>query len=155
MSLSIILTKLSDDLHRMTIVRASGADEAVELASRSYLLHDLAHYAVESEANLADGFYGLLASGISLARLNDREAPPASPGIMVAETLAAPLQSLFNGRIARELYLEHTQTAYPSVVTEEFVDGALERLRRLHGQFRATPYRGSMELSWPPQRSTL
>jgi hypothetical protein len=144
----ILLLKLSDDHHRMTVERAAGPAESVELESRSYLLHDLAHYAVEAEARIVDGFYGLLASGVSLAKLNDRTSPIAGAGLMMAESLAAPLQSLFHGRLSRELYLEHGQSAYPELVDEGFVDGVLGRLRRLDGQYRATRYREAMELMW-------
>src|SRR5688572_16003070 len=98
----VLLTKLSDDRHLMTVERTSGPGESVELESRSYLLHDLAHYAVEAEAPIADGFYGLLASGVSLAKLNDRTTPLGGAGLMMAESLSAPLQSLFHGRISRE-----------------------------------------------------
>lgn len=46
----IAFTKLTQDRHRLEIRREDGSTESVELETRSYLLHDLGHYAVEAEA---------------------------------------------------------------------------------------------------------
>ena len=144
------LTKLSDSRHRLAVVREDGVDEEVELKTRSMLLRDLVHYAVEAEARLERGFYGLLASGVALDRLNDHDDPHPEPQLGTAETLVGPMQSLYNGRFAKEAYVERLYDAAPEVVSEAFVDAVLERLRRLTGHWRATPYSGVMDLPWPP-----
>src|SRR4051794_8947581 len=77
----IVLYKVSAARHGLEIVRDDGTRERVECETRSYLLHDLLHYAVESEAHLANGFWGLLAQGKTLAELNDRTA-----ALMTAQT---------------------------------------------------------------------
>ena len=56
----ILLHKISDDRHTLEIVRADGRRERVDCETRSYLQHDLLHYAVETEASLAAGFWGSL-----------------------------------------------------------------------------------------------
>ena len=150
--MQILLTKLTDARHRFEVVRPDGSWESTELETRSLLLHDLAHYTVEAEAGLERGFYGLLESGVSLTRLNDRDASPADPQRMLPESLAAPMQTLFGGRMSRDRYLELGAAAGIELVTPAFVDGALERLRRLIGHWRATPFRGVMEVEWPPMR---
>jgi hypothetical protein len=145
--LRILLTKLSDDRHRLAIERDDASTESVELETRSFLLHDLVHYAVEAEAKIDDGFWGLLARGTTLAELSDRTmATPISPGIALAEKLVGPMQSVWNDRLAPELYMEHAR----GLVDDGFVDRVRERLRRLTGHWRSVPVRQVMELTWPP-----
>jgi hypothetical protein len=60
--LRIAFHKISGQRHALEIVRAGGRRERVECETRSYLTHDLLHYAVEAEACLQDGFWGRLAA---------------------------------------------------------------------------------------------
>jgi len=146
----ISFTKLSDQRHRMSIVRDDGTAESCELETRSFLLHDLVHHAVETEAPIDDGFWGLLARGTTLEELADRERPaPLSPGIVVAEGLVGPMQSVYHGRLPVDLYLENAKNTGGLVIDAAFVERVLARLRRLWGAWRATPFRGSLELDWP------
>ena len=61
--MQIRLTRLTNDRHRFEVVRDDGTRDARELETRSALLHDLVHYAVETEDGLKASFYGLLGSG--------------------------------------------------------------------------------------------
>ena len=45
-------------------------------------------------------------------------------------------------------FAENLGTPLPAWVTEELVDAVQERMRRLVGHWKATPYGGSMELPW-------
>ncbi len=54
------LTKISPTHHRFEYVRADGTGEKLELETKTFLYHDLLHFAVESEAGLKNSFYGLL-----------------------------------------------------------------------------------------------
>ena len=136
--MKIIFTRLTDDRHRLTIVRDDGSTESDELESRSLLLHDLAHYAVEAEAKMDDGVWGTRAKG-PLPKVG-------TPSIMRAERLAAPMQSVWNGRLDEQRYAENAG------VDLEFVARAKERLRRLVGHWKATPYRADMVIEWPPDQ---
>lgn len=147
----IVLTRLTDARHRLEIRRPGGAAESVELETRSFLLHDLVHYAVEAEAGIDDGFWGLLARGTTLAALSDRTMKdPPSAGLALAETLVGPMQSVWNGRLDAALYVENIRPAAPGIVDAAFVDRVRGRLRALSGRWRATPFHGAMELGWPP-----
>lgn len=152
----IELTKLSDERHRLAVSRPGGAHEAAELETRSFLLHDLVHYAVEAEAGITDGFWGLLAEGHTLSELSNRTMTvPLSMGLALAERLVGPMQSVWNGRLDVNLYVEQACTAAPDLVNAAFVARVRERLRGLWGEWRATPYRGTMELPWPPRTSAF
>jgi hypothetical protein len=147
----IAFTRLTEQRHRLEICRADGSAEAVELETRSVLLHDLVHYAVEVEAGIEDGFWGLLAHGTTMAALSEgtMSAPP-SAGIALAERLVGPMQSVWQGRFDPALYVERFRPVAPGIVDAGFVDRVRDRLRALWGHWRATPFRSVMELTWPP-----
>jgi hypothetical protein len=149
--MQVAFTKLSAQQHRFALIRADGSREAVVLESRSYLVHDWVHFAVEAELPIVDGFYGQLASGMPLGRLNDRSRPmlEAHGGLALAEALVGPMQSLHRGRLTREAYLALARPKLPGRVSAAFVERAQERLRRLTGFWRATPYGRDMVLGWP------
>jgi hypothetical protein len=127
------------------VVRDGVVVEDVELETRSYLVHDLAHFAVEAEGGLDDGFWGHVARGVSFAALSPKSGAPAGDAValMRAEKLAAPFQSLWHGRLERASYRDLAG------VDDAFIDGALERMRKLMGHWKATPFHETMELAWP------
>ena len=148
----IELTKLSNERHRLDVVRDDGSRDGAELESRSLLLHDLVHYAVEAEAGITDGFWGLLAAGHDLRALSEATMDaPLGPGIALAEHLVGPMQSLWNGRLDEARYLEMGARIAPDIVDASFVARTRERLRQLQGHWRATAYRQRMPLEWPPR----
>ena len=60
----VLLTKLSDLKHRVEVIRNDGTRDKAELETRSFLVHDLVHYAVEAIAGMTWGFFGTLAAGL-------------------------------------------------------------------------------------------
>jgi len=157
----ILLRKISDAKHRLEIVRDDGSREAAELASRSFLIHDFLHYAVETEAGLKASFWGMLASGRtladvheSMAKATDRVALTRSEAAMTeavvgaltgviqergdAEAAIAGLTNLFQAQ-EREL---------PTWLTVTFVERVREQMRRLRGEWRSVPFGGEMALTF-------
>lgn len=61
--MDIIFTKISDEQHSVTVRRTDDSEDSTVLNSRSFLRHDLAHLAVESEVPLTKGFWGCVAAG--------------------------------------------------------------------------------------------
>lgn len=151
--LTIRFTKLSDARHRFECVRADGTRDSVELETRSFLLHDLIQLAVETEAGLTQSFYGALATGRGYGELSDM-GPPAgelsmTEAVVVVMTNAAKGQATPAQAIAglKNLLDAHGDTI-PPWLTEAFVERALERLRRLQGQWIATRFGETMELTF-------
>lgn len=154
----ILLTKLSDERHALEIVRDDRRRERVELETRSTLLHDLTHFAVEQAAALDHGFFGSLAAGKTMAELGGRseQGPPQYTGDMLQiERTVAILQRMTKTK--EEPAAVHEQItamlatqgeAPPPWFTVDLVTLVQERMRRLVGQWRATPYGASMELLW-------
>jgi hypothetical protein len=155
----IVLLKLSDERHVLQIVRGDGRVEQVECETRSYLQHDLLHYAVEAEARLENGFWGNLSKGKTLAEMNDRtgQAMQAEgPEVLAVEQVVGALSGIAKGVPGSVIFAAYRDAAttagtkVPGWLTAELASAVQERMRRLLGRWRATPYGDSMELSWPP-----
>jgi hypothetical protein len=154
----IVFRKLTDERHELAIVRDDGARETVTCETRSYLTHDLLHYAVERAAGLTTGFWGTLAAGATLARMNDRTqpAPSAAPEeLATIERFVGAFSATAKGRAPAEVlagmrrYAESLSAPLPAWLTEDLPAAVDERMRGLLGQWRATPRGGEMVLEWP------
>lgn len=145
----ILFRKLTDERHTLAVVHADGRREEVECESRSYLEHDLLHYAAEAEAGYARGFWGQLAAGRALAELNDRTRPPDAE-LMQIEPLVGALYPLTLGRSPEALAELLARNPVDPILTPAFIAGVAERFRQLLGQWRATRRNAVMELPWPP-----
>ncbi len=147
--MKIRLTKLTKSIHHFEVTRADGTTDGKDLETRSFLLHDLIHYAVEAELPIVDGFWGSLAAGSSLASLQEAVTKGGmSDGQKNAELLVAPLQSLWNSRLDKDQYLAIVSRVPGADAC--FVERALTRLRGLWGHWRATRFGSAMDLHWPP-----
>jgi hypothetical protein len=155
----ILLRKISDQQHELAIVRENAARESVLCETRSYLRHDLLHYAVEAEAGIEAGFWGSLAQGRTLAEMNDRGGmmPGGDAGeIATVEKFVGVLSGAAKGLSTAEVMsvvegsVAATNAAPPGWLTESFVAAVQERLRGLLGAWKATPYGGTMTLDWKP-----
>jgi hypothetical protein len=140
----IVFTKISDDRHAVTVTRADGTTDRVEVESRSFLRHDLAHFAIELELPIRKGFWGCVSSGASLTGegVAGREA-------QLAETLAGPIQTLMRIDAGLAAYRELLSKVSPPGADHDLAARVHERVRQLRGHWKATPYGGEMELEWP------
>ena len=145
--------------HELTIVRPDDRRESLLCETRSVLMHDFIHYAVESAARIETGFWGLLAHGRTLAEMNDRAGLPSADeaaematverfvGALSGAVKEVPAAVLIAG-IRR--YAGAMDTEVPPWLTGSVVVDAQERLRHLVGAWRATPAGAALELDWPP-----
>ncbi|HLK91056.1 MAG TPA: hypothetical protein VKZ18_14255 [Polyangia bacterium] len=160
----ILFRKLSrqerpDERHELTLLRPDGRRESTLCETRSVLMHDFIHYAVEGAAGIETGFWGRLAAGRTLADMNDRAGLPSADeaaqmatierfvGALSGAAKGVPAAALAAG-IAR--YAEATDERVPPWLTEATVIEAQERLRRIVGAWRAAPSGAAIELDWPP-----
>ncbi|MGE3180011.1 MAG: hypothetical protein AB7N71_00125 [Phycisphaerae bacterium] len=147
--MKIRLSRISGDRHRLAIVRSDGSCSEAEFETRSVLFHDLVHYAIEAEAGIPDGFWGLLAAGADFADL-DQHATDAGRGIALAESLVGPFQTLWKGGLVPDEYIRLFADAAP-FVDQAFVKRVRERLRKLWGHWQGTPFHETMEITWPAE----
>lgn len=133
----IQITGLNPSRHLFRIVRDDATSESVELETRSMLVHDLTHYAVERALGLTRAFYGSLASGTSLAQLSDRTKPwPAGTELAYAESIVGPMQSHLTGK----------KVALPDW---PFVDAVEREYRAAWGRWRSTRLGECCVFEWP------
>jgi hypothetical protein len=154
----ILLTKLTNTHHALEIVRTDGSRERAELVTREFLFHDLLHYAVESSMGTQGGVWGALASGKTFADLNDRTGAAmrdSSAGLAGVEVVVGMMTGAVKrmetpgGEMAalRE-YHAALGKELPPWCTEDLVAAVRERMRRLQGHWKATPYGKTMEIAW-------
>jgi hypothetical protein len=152
----ILLTRLSDERHSVEIVRQDGSRDRTELVTREALFHDFLHYAVESTMGMQGGFWGVLASGKTFDDLNDRSGEAVSEFTetlwlvegavgMMTGALKAPAGQAFPTITA---YFDSQGQAPPEWCTEDFVAAVAEQMRRLMGEWKATPFSETMEVHW-------
>lgn len=152
----ILFTRLSPDQHRFAIVRSDGSTESAALETRSLLVHDLVHYAVEIEVPFREGFYGLLAKGTRLSELNDKTKPwPTGTEIAAAEGLVGPLQSMLKGEfdpIAARSQFEMFSKDPPPI---ELLARIGQRFRAVRGKYASTRFGETLELEWPEGQTVV
>lgn len=157
----IRLTRLTNDRHRFEVVRDDGSREMREMETRSTLLHDLVHYAVETEAGLDASFYGRLANGATYEALTTE--PAAGAEAMQTENVVVRVQGIAKNdadRIDASGLAEAIAAGFrasgqepPEWLTADLIARVRERLRRVLGQWRATPFHDTLELEFPARRS--
>jgi hypothetical protein len=140
----IVFTKISDERHAVTVTRANGTSERIEVDTREYLRHDLAHFAIEAELPIRKGFWGCVASGATLLGVG-----VGGSDARRAEGLAGPIQTLFRIDAGLDAYTKLLKDATAESGKQDLAARVHERIRRLRGHWKATPYGGEMELVWP------
>lgn len=141
--MEITFEKISDEEHGVRIRRDDGSEEASVLNSRSFLRHDMAHLAVETELPIALGYWGSVARGASLSGLEIR-----GPDIVLAESLAGPVQTLMRVEADEDKFYRTLNYIIPRLATRDLACRIRERGRRLQGHWRGTPYGEEMLLTW-------
>jgi hypothetical protein len=132
------------------VERADGTIESVELDSRSFLRHDLAHFAVEFELGLSEGVWGSVARGGTLSG-----GGLDGDDMALAETVSGPMQIMMRtSAAATEIYDVLCRVA-PGNGSMDLAERLHARLRALAGHWAATPYGGEMELMWPKESEQL
>jgi hypothetical protein len=124
-------TRVDPKTHRLVVERPPHDRIDVSLETRSLLIHDLAHYAVETALGTDAGFYGHLAAGRSLEELREPLADAeAQQALMAIERQVAMLQSAFRRGGAGA------------------AEGA-DTLRRLEGAWRKARQGEALTVTWP------
>lgn len=152
------LTRLTNERHRLELVRGDGTREAHELETRSTLLHDLVHYAVETEAGLEASFYGRLASGTTYEALTTE--PPVDREALQTEQVVVRIQGVAKNDSWASVDPENFAASIiegmrsigdepPAWLTGDLIVRVQKCLRRVQGQWRATPFHHSLVLEFP------
>ncbi len=142
--MTVRLVKLSDRRHRVELLRDDGTRDAVELDTRSFLRHDLAHYAVEATLSLDGGVWGSIAAGGTFDG-----SQIDGPDVPLAERLAGPVQTLMRVGADVDAVHEMLGAAAPERADERTAEALHASMRVLAGRWSATRYGDALELRWP------
>lgn len=142
--MEIHFTKLSQEQHAVKVIRADQSTEETVLESRGFIQHDFAHLAVEIEVPLKGGYWGSIAAGASLKGMDIR-----GKDIVVAESLAGPVQGLIRDDAGIDAYGALLERMQSQLASPDLARRIHERVRRLRGHWKATPYGSAMVFEWP------
>jgi hypothetical protein len=160
--LKIQFTKRADGGAVLKCIRSDGSTTWQRLDDKHaafFPLHDLTHYAVETELGFRRGFYGLIGEGWDIADTTGKTARGPLPG----ETLEVEyLVSAFSAERAggahatAEEFNELAETfasakgmASPRKLADEELARVRARFAELAVQWRAMPHGQTLELSFP------
>lgn len=141
--MEIAFKKLSEQEHAVRVFRADGSEESAILNSRSFLRHDLAHLAVETQLSLARGYWGSVASGAALNGMDIRGSD-----ILLAEKLAGAVQTLMRIEASDAQFFSTLARIHPGLITPELASRIREHGRKLQGHWRGTPFGEEMRVGW-------
>jgi hypothetical protein len=155
--LTLRFTRVSPTHHRFDYRRPDGSGEAIEMETRSFLFHDLLHYAVESEAGLRGSFYGILGKIGGYEELSVAGGAALGGEIAITERVVGALASAqqdedldaedFVAQVTE--YLDVYEERAPRWFTPAFIAAVRERMRQMMGRWKATPSGETMELQFP------
>ena len=155
--LTLRFTRVSPADHRFEYLRPDATGEAIVMDTKSFLFHDLLHFAVETQAGLRGSFYGLLAKVGGYEELRVAGGMALGGEIAITERVVGALTGgladedldadAFVGRVTQ--FLDVYEERAPRWFTPQFVLAVKERMRRLQGQWKATAFGQTMELAFP------
>lgn len=103
--MEIIITK-GKNRNTLTCRRKDGTFTSINLGP-DLPNHDIAHYIVEKEFKLKNGFYGKVKSGMTIAALSDKEIiKTLDAETWLSEIMARNLQSIGSGAAKTEEFIE-------------------------------------------------
>ena len=151
--LTLKIKRISPTHHTLEYIREDGTGEVKSFESKSVLLHDFMHLAIEREANLEHGFFGLLDQGYTYDELNNK-APsdfPKDQGMEV-EMVVGPFTGIVKGTIAPEQlmaglrnWFEADGRRLPSWASAEFFERAHERYKSILGEWNSLKFGETLE----------
>jgi hypothetical protein len=140
---------------QLIIKRDDDSTERAELGP-TLPYHDLAHYIVEKQFQLTDGFYGHINKGYSVAQLSDKNIIKTLPQeALVAEILARALQSLGSGACSAIQFidlineeLEVSQLTFELNISSEEIPTLLNQYKKIVKQWNELNSNESLQLIW-------
>jgi hypothetical protein len=154
----ILLTKNTDGTTVLKCVRADGSEtwQKNDRHAAFFALHDLTHYAVETELRIAEGFFGVITSGWAIEETGQRGVAKTLPsdalfveqvvGTLDAERVSGTRWAAdeFNESLALKARNDGQPT--PRVLTEEELRRIRRRRSELFAEWESLPPGQTIEL---------
>jgi len=154
----ILLTKKTDGTTVLKCVRADGSEtwQKNDRHAVFFAMHDLTHYAVETELRIAEGFFGVVSSGWAIDETGQRGVAKTLPsdalfvehvvGTLDAERASATRWTAeeFNESLA--LKARKDGRPAPRVLTDDELQRVRKRRAELFEDWHALPPGSTLEL---------
>lgn len=124
----------------------------------SFPNHDIAHYVIEKEFDIKEGFYGLIASGYTIHQLSETNTIRSLPrAVWLAEVLTRALQCVSSGACEIEQFEEMAIAELENMSMDGIEMPAMpleniilmyEKFKRLLEQWVDLKEGDSLELDW-------
>ena len=160
-------TKGSDGSTVLKCVRDDGSStwqRNLNRQARFFPLHDLVHYAVETELGFAQGFFGLIAAGWNIEETTGKSARGALPTeALEVEHIVSSFMVEWNSdaRWTAEDFNEHAANfaetkglPSPRSVTDEQLARVRQRFNELAARWRDLPEGDTLKLAFPKTGGT-
>lgn len=154
--LHLKLTRVSPTHHRLEYVRADGTGESAEIESKSFLFHDFVHFAIETEAKLRGGFFGLLSRGHTYAELSGKapsehsteEALVIEQAVSITTGIIKKMTTPEEAILAFKGLRNASGKRIPVWYTPVFIERVRERQRHLMGHWNSMRFGETLELQF-------
>ena len=153
--MKIVFTKTGKDEHIFSCIRKDGST-TWQHVSPFFMMHDLCHYAVETNLALKNAFFGMVASGIDITNFN---LPKEQRYIQLTD------EAIFTEHLVNLLVIDHTQGRMENLIeifTDVYndtsgskllsyiTDEKMEKIRKAYSdlleQWKSTPVSESLNL---------
>jgi hypothetical protein len=154
MHLVLKFTRISPTHHTLEYVREDGSRESAEMETKTFLEHDFLHYAIESEARISTGFFGLLGRGYNFSQLNLKSPSDFDvPESHHVERAVGVFTGMIKGNLSEEDAMRGVKNFYdaegraiPSWITADLFVRAKEKYRQIYGKWNSLPFGKTLEL---------
>ena len=127
--MKIELKKITNYQCEYTLTRDDQSLERITLETKTFLLHDICHFAVENNLEYKKGFWGMLSQGYTFSELFGKNNPQTEE-LRFIEQVVGPIQSVYSGHILKqdfEQYIKHLNFT----MTENILERCLADIRAI------------------------
>lgn len=137
--------------HHLTCTRRNGSSTQGTVQDGLPVV-ELAHYAVEQELHLDQGYFGSINEGRAIAQLRGPEVDRTLlPDLLEAQVLARTLQAVSNGTVAQQDFRSTAEALLPRApkgITTEVVIRMLNTYIMLLNSWEQVADGSALELRW-------
>ncbi|MBW1295880.1 hypothetical protein [Aquimarina litoralis] len=132
--MEVIITK-GKKRNILTCKREDGTSTSINLGP-DIPNHDIAHYIVEKQFNLQNGFYGKIKSGMTIDELSNKEIiKTLGSETWLSEIMARNLQSIGSGAAKTEQFIELINWEAQTIDGIQVPAMSLEEIRKMKMDF--------------------
>lgn len=121
--MKIELKKITNYQCEYTLAMDDQSLERITLETKTYLVHDICHFAVEKNLGYKNGFWGMLSQGYTFSELFAKDNPQTEE-LRFIEQIVGPVQSVYLGHIPKQdfgQYITHLDFS----ITDNVIDNCL------------------------------